>query len=464
MFLGREEELRLLEGYYAKKGGQLIILYGRRRTGKTELLRYFCKKKEHVFYSCTEVTDEQQLEMFSDRLLRTGMEAGKYIQSFSDWEQAFSNVKGLPFQKKLLVIDEFPYMVQKNNSIPSILQKLWDHDLKNQDVMIILCGSAMSFMEEDILAEKNPLYGRATGILKLLPMSFYEAVQFLPSYRFEEKVEAYAILGGIPHYLKQFANDASLEENICGQILSRGSILYSEVEFLLRQEMRETATYNTIIQAVALGCTKLNEISQKTMIESAKLTSYLKNLISLGIVYKEFSIETGIKESANVQRGLYRLTDHFFRFYYAFVFPNLSVLEGGDERGVWEYVIKPGFSHFVSYAYENICRQYLFRKNKKRELPGFYTNFGRWWNKTDEMDIVGTGADKKHFIAGECKYRGQEMELSDCVHLEEKWERCFGAAERTCYFFSKGGFTDEVRAYAKKTGAVLVGLEEVVEG
>ena len=183
MFIGRKDELNFLEEKYQSNSGELIVIYGRRRVGKTETIKRFCEGKKHVFYTCVECPDEQQLKGLSNRLLQTGMPAANYIKSFSDWEQAIGSITEIPGkEKKILVIDEFPYMVRVNHSIPSILQKLWDEELKNQNVMIILCGSAMSFIEKEILAEKNPLYGRATGILKMKEMDFYDAVQFVPNY------------------------------------------------------------------------------------------------------------------------------------------------------------------------------------------------------------------------------------------------------------------------------------------
>lgn len=305
MFIGREAELHFLEERYTAPGGQLVVLYGRRRVGKTETLRRFCEGKSHVFYSCTERTDEQQLAAFSTRMLQKDMPAAKYLTTFSGWEQALSNISELPGQgKKLLVIDEFPYMVRNNPSIPSILQNLWDSTLKEQNVMIVLCGSAMSFIEKEILAEKNTLYGRATGILKMNEMDFYDAARFFPNYSPLDKIRAHAVLGGIPHYLRQFDDRLSLGENIRRYILTRGSILYSEVEFLMRQELREITVYNTIIEAVALGNTRLNDIHQKTQIDKNKLSVYLRNLTDLGIICREFPVADGVKEQTNVQRGL----------------------------------------------------------------------------------------------------------------------------------------------------------------
>lgn len=214
MFIGREAELKFLHDKYSEKSGQLVVLYGRRRVGKTETLREFCKDKPHIFYSCTQSTDKVQLAKFSKQLLKEDIPAKQYISEFTDWEKAFRSILELPYgdKKKLLIIDEFPYMCKNNKSIPSILQNLWDTELKEENVMIILCGSAVSFIEKELLAEKNPLYGRATGIYKMTEMGFYDAVKFFPGYSDIDKVLAYAILGGIPHYLRQFNPELSVTQ------------------------------------------------------------------------------------------------------------------------------------------------------------------------------------------------------------------------------------------------------------
>ncbi len=460
MFIGRKTELQFLEDRFQSQTGELIVVYGRRRVGKTETLRKFCEGKECIFYACTESPDEQQLKAFSERVLQKNHSAAKYIKHFSDWQQAFASVADLVSDKKLvLVIDEFPYMVKGNASIPSIIQNLWDEKLKNANVMIILCGSAMSFIEKEILAEKNPLYGRTTGILKMKEMDFYDAVKFFPDYSCADKIAAYAILGGIPHYLKQFNDKVSLEENIVRNILTPGSILYSEVEFLMRQELRETAIYNTIITAIALGNTKLNDIYLKTQIDKSKLSSYLKNLIDLGIVRREFSVADGTKEQANTQRGLYQVTDKFFRFWYAFVFPTLSELEAGDARGILEYVIQPELERYTSYIFEDVCMQYLRRKNQSNALPFHFVKIGRWWNKTDEIDIVATDRQNKKFILAECKYKNSKFAMADYQKLVRK----FQADNLDCYYwlFSKNGFTDDLLEVIDNTKTFSVTAEEL---
>ncbi len=462
MFIGRQEELTFLEDKYRTPGGQLIVLYGRRRVGKTETLRKFCEDKNHVFYTCTESPDELQLIGFSERVLNKDIPAARYIKRFNDWGQALSSITDLPGDgKKVLVIDEFPYMVKGNPSIPSILQNLWDEGLRHQDIMIILCGSAMSFIEKDILAEKNPLYGRATGILKMSEMSFYDAIKFVPRYNAIDKITTYAVLGGIPHYLKQFDDSISVPENIQKNILSRGSILYSEVEFLMRQEFREAAIYNAIIEAVAMGNTKLNDIHQKTLIEKTKLSVYLKNLMELGIIRREFPLADGVKEQANISRGLYQVTDNFFRFWYAFVFPNLSELEAGDASGIWKYVVEPVLDEYTSHIFENVCLQYLRIQNRKNALPFYFTKIGRWWDKSNEIDIMATDAKKQNILLCECKYKNSPVSVGDLIALKAIFNPKNPNAKLFYYLFSKSGFTADVLMEANGVECFAIDLNEL---
>lgn len=480
MFIGRKQELQFLEDKYKSKGGQLIVLYGRRRVGKTETLREFCKGKKHIFYSCREVSDKLQLRSFSEKLLKENIPAASYIKEFSDWETAIKSVLDLPYgdEKKLIVIDEFPYMCRGNESIPSVLQNLWDELFKNENIMIVLCGSAMSFIEKELLAEKNPLYGRATGIYKMEAMSFYDAVQFFPNYTDRDKIIAYSILGGIPHYLRQFDADLSLEENIKRNILTKGCVLYSEVEFLLRQELRETPLYNSIIEAVALGNTKLNDISVKSLVEDTSKTSvYLKNLIELEIIKREFSVDDGMKERANSNRGLYRLTDNFFRFWYAFVFINYSELESGDADGVFEYAIKPNLHEFASFAFEDVCREYVRKMQRAGKLPFRYQRMGRWWGRTTvrrkdktevqetEIDLLAVSQKADQYLVGECKFKGRPFSFAEYLDTSAKLSQQKEKAEFFYYLFSESGFDDNLSAEAEKDEHLsLVGLEDVVNG
>ncbi len=481
MFIGREAELQFLENRYRAAGGQLVVLYGRRRVGKTETLKQFCKNKPHVFFACRECTDKLQLKSFSDKLLKEDIPAKKYISGFADWDQAFRAVTELPYgeARKLLVIDEFPYMCKGNAGIPSILQNLWDDVLKDENVMIVLCGSAMSFIERELLAEKNPLYGRATGIYKMTEMGFYDAVKFFPDYSDRDKVLAYSVLGGIPHYLRQFDPKLSLTDNIKQNILTKGCALYSEVDFLLRQELRETPIYNSLIEAVALGNTRLNDISQKSLVDdTAKTSIYLRNLIELGIIEREFSVEAGTKERANTSRGSYKLTDNFFRFWYAFVFTNYSDLEAGDVDGVYDYAIKPMLHEFAALTFEDVCRQFVRELQKENALPFRYTQMGRWTGKTTvrdsekpegmriaetEIDIVAVSRGLKDYLIGECKFKGRPFSYGEYLDTVCK---LYPQQEKANFYyalFSESGFDEKVQSEAAENGRLtLYSLADIV--
>jgi hypothetical protein len=479
MFLGRENELQFFEDKYNADGGQLIVLYGRRRVGKTELLHKFCEDKPHVFYSCREVADSKQIKTFSERVLSSGIPAAKYVNIFADWEAAFRAITELPSNggKKLLIIDEFPYMCKGNPSIPSILQNLWDETLKNENVMLILCGSAMSFIEKELLSEKKPLYGRATGIYKMNEMPFYDAIKFFPDYSDEEKVLAYSILGGIPHYLRQFDPKLSLGENIVKNTLTKGCVLYSEVEFLLRQELRETAMYNTIIEAIALGNTQLNDIYTKTQIDKAKISVYLKNLIELEIVEREFPMLSGDKEKASSSRGVYRINDNFFRFWFAFVFTNLSDLEAGDSQGVYKHFVNPQLNEFASPVFEHICREFVRKLNREDRLSFRANKVGRWWGRAyrtetttsgktkrvsyeTEIDVMAADKSAKNILLGECKFRNSEVAQGDYEKLVGKYTSA-KSAKIMYSLFSKSGFT---KGLEKNKNVSLYNLADIIKG
>lgn len=464
VFIGRKDELAFLQEQYNTPQGRLVVLYGRRRIGKTELLREFCKNKEHVFYTSIECIESEQLESFSKQMLATSMEASKFITSFSGWEQAFSSIAAIPSKgKRLVIIDEFPSMAGGDISIMSILQKVWDSTLRQEDVMLVLCGSSMSFMENKVLSEKTPLYGRATGILKMNPMGFYESIQFFPHYSTLDKILAYGILGGIPHYLKQFDDRLPIASNVKKNILQRGSILYSEPEFLLHQSLRETSVYNTIIKAIASGSTRLSKIHDMTQIEKSKLSSYLSNLLELGIIKKEFSFSDGIQQQTNIKRGLYRISDNFFCFWYAFVFPYMSELEGGDMSGIYTHVIEPRLNGFISYVFEDICKEYLRTCNRNGKLPFHFTKIERWWNKSDELDIVASDSDGLFFCCGECKYQDSPMDSHEIGRATRKFIPKKDNAQIYYYFFARSGFTRQAVELAHANGYQLVDLEKIVQ-
>ncbi len=472
MFIGREKELQFLNYSYESNQAELIVLYGRRRVGKTELITKFCDKKPAIFYSAKETTDASQLAAFSRAILSYNKEAFKFVDNFNSWEAAFSAMGEIPSAEKLvIVIDEFPYMVKNNKSIPSVLQNLWDHLLKNKNIMLILSGSSMSFIENEILGYKNPLYGRTTGIYKLDPLPYWDAVKFFPNYSDEDKLLAFAILGGIPHYLKQFDPNKTIEENIRTAILRKGCVLYNEVEFLLHEELREPSTYNTIIEAVALGNTEYNAILTKTQIEQRTLSVYLKNLTELGIITKEFPSLASSKEKSNRKKGLYQVTDNFFRFWYSFAYANLSFLEINDTETVIEN-IQDNLHNFASKPFENVCVSFMYEQNKLHKLPFRAANIARWWGKitktidgakqttSEEIDILISDKTETKYILGECKFTNAAFDLGQLRALKNK---NFLHGEVFYYLFSLNGFTTAVKELAQADSTIsLVSASEIL--
>ena len=462
-FIGREDELEKFRSRFQSPNAELIFLYGRRRVGKTEFLRKFAEGKKAFFFSATESADFDQRSRFKNELLAFGIDCEHAL--LNDWQGIFRNLSKLRSDKKtLVIIDEFQYMFIGNKAIPSTLQNEWDVYLSKSNIMLVLCGSAMSFIEQKVLGGKNPLYGRATAIFKMKELPFSDAVRFFPKFTPQEKVIVYSILGGVPHYLKQFSPELNLVENIKQNILSRETILYNEIEFLLNKEFREVAVYNTIISAIAFGNTKLNEISQKTMLEGSKANAYINNLIEVGIVAKEFSVLDSIRDGANIQRGIYRIQNNFFRFWYKYIYPNKSEIELGYAANLADSILGSANTEFCSYVFEDICREFVTKLNFTGKLPIRARHIGKVFAKNLEVEI-GALADKT-IILGECKWTNAPIDTSVLRDLQEKGTKYPALSvfsSQYYYLFSKCGFTKGLLDIAAcETHVKLFSLEDVL--
>lgn len=442
-FIAREQDLAFFERCYRRGKAQLVVLYGRRRVGKTACLREFAKDKPHVWYSCTKDTDAIQVRRLSQRLMASLPQGVRSFGSIDNWEAALRSIPQLDMPgRKLVILDEFPYAVASNGALPSILQNVWDERLCNEDVMIVLSGSSIGFMEDSLLGEGNPLYGRATGIWKMEPLTYTDASKFFPDYNPKQKLEAYGILGGIPYYLEQFDSSEDIRANVCENILARGCPLYSEVNFLLREELQEPSTYNAVLDAVAAGETQLGKIAQRGMLDTSSASTYLRRLESLRILEREFSVQMGQQERTKRGRGLWRVTDNYVRFWYAAVAPYVSELDQGDADGVWTHVIAPNLNDLLSGPFEDVCRQWVRRRNIDGTLPFRCRAMGRWWQGADEIDVVAFG-DEHRRLLGECKFWDRPVGVDVLRGLEEKQKRLFPEEEAHLYLFSKCGFDDD---------------------
>lgn len=462
-FIGREKELTDLNGLYAQDKFQLFILYGRRRVGKTTLLNEFCKDKDTIFYSAEQSNNKLNLEKFSSLVFTFYNENN--IEPFSSWGNALSYIDERQKGKKLvLVIDEFPYLVKKNKALLSELQHLIDHKLTKGNLFMILCGSYMGFMEKEVLGSKSPLFGRRTAQLHMKPFNYQTSAKFLDGFSDTQKLELYGAFGGTPLYLQQVNASESFEKNIKRAYLKVTSYLYEEALLLLRQEVQEPGVYSAIIEAIAGGYTKANEISTQIGEDCAKCLKYIKTLCELGILYKE--IPFGEKETS--RKTIYGISDFMFRFWYRYVFANRTLIETGAQQAVWLKRIEPDYNSYMGLVFEKVCMDYLIVKNAEGELPILFTRIGRWWgtnpdtHSQEEIDLVAN--DGKDYIFGECKWRNEKLDLPVLRELKAKADLFSRSRNNTYYvLFSKSGFTEAVINEAESgSGILLVDLNKIM--
>lgn len=462
MFLGREYELSELNSMYDKEGFKFAVIYGRRRVGKTSLINEFCKGKENIFYVAIEQNDKAAIESFSSKVLEQFPAAKTMLDVFPSWDKAFEYIAAQAANKKvILAIDEYPYLASGNPSISSILQKHIDTSFKNSNIFLLLCGSSMSFMENQVLGYQSPLYGRRTAQFKIEPFDYYNSSLFFKDAANTDKILAYGAAGGVPQYLGIIAEEESVEKGILMSFFKKSGHLYEEPDNLLKQELREPAVYNSIITAIANGASRLNEISTKTGEDSKKCSKYLKSLIDLQIVEKEYP--QGIKTERN---SIYILKDNMFRFWYRFVPKNITNIESGLGEQVMKLRVLPLIPEYLGKIFEDVSREYLLKRNKAMTLPFMFNTIGRWWG-TDpktrtqkEIDILAEY--EEYAIFGECKWKNESVGMSVLNDLIEK-SKIFTQYKKNTYFlFSKSGFTKELIAKAgEMEGVELVDLDRI---
>ena len=455
MFVNRIDELNYLEKLHKEQDARFVIMYGRRRIGKTELLRQFSKNKKHLFFSSDLSSEQEQLKQFSEKIFQLTRESFLQNQPFGSWEALLRYIFDHLIPKMpLIIIDEFPYLCISNPALPSILQKTWDEKGKESNIFLILCGSYMSFMEKEVLGSKSPLFGRRTGQIALQPLSFKDLKLFFPRYSEEDRVFVYSILGGTPAYLQRFHDHKTIEQNVKEEILNKNGFLFSETRFLLIEELREPAIYFSILKAIAFGRTRLNEIVQETGISDPhKVNKYLSVLRELRIVKREIPITENKPHKS--RKGIYSLNDPFFRFWFRYVLPHMSYLEEGDLDFVWQEKIKPSLDSFTGFTFEDICLQRLKNLNRKNRLPFKARSIGRWWNNKEEIDIVAYD-DQQSFIFGECKWKNKKVGLNELYNLERKADNFFDVKQKYFALFSKSGFSEELKNLSSQRKDILL--------
>lgn len=440
MFIGRATELQTLNSLFNKNTFEFLILYGRRRIGKTSLLKEFLKDKTSVFYMSEEKNDHLNILTFCQSIYAYfGVHSRTPL--LNTWNDIFSFISEQDIQDRfVLVIDEFPYLAQENASLMSKLQHSIDHEWADKNIFLVLCGSSVSFMENELMGAKSPLFGRRTSRIKLEPFQYLDSSKFCPNYTLEDKVRMYGIFGGVPQYLKMIDPSHSLKENVCNTILSSSSYLYDEPIMLLKTELRNPNVYNSILDVMGKGATRINDISMKIHEEPAKCSKYIQVLIHLGIIQKRLPL--GNKETG--RNTIYQISDPFFHFWYRFVSGNLHSIEMMSSSQFYDHFIAAELDTYIGLEFELVCTQYMQMLNYHGKLPFLATKIGRWWGNNkykkceDDVDILLLGDDKAMFC--ECKWRTilfDNQELSDLKDVS----RVFDVKDKYYALFSKSGYT-----------------------
>ncbi len=412
LFINRKDEMDFLEERYNKPGFDFFVIYGRRRIGKTELIKNFIQNKPHIYMLCNKAGTAANVSRFKQEIAKLLNEP---VIATGDLEEIFSYLVPKAKEKLVVVLDEFSYLVEKDDSVPSLFQAVIDEVLKEKNVMLIICGSSISMMES-LLGYKNPLYGRKTGHIKLDYLKFRYFKDFFPRNDIDENIRTYAILGGVPFYLDKFDPGISALENAKKEILSKKGRLYEEVDFRLREEMREPDVYKGILSAIAQGNAKVADIANRAGIKASDMDRYLKTLIMLGIIRKEIPVTE--KKS---KRTLYTIDDNFFDFYSRFFEPYRSDIEMGEMRNIEENISK-NFNAYTGKKFENLIRKEAIM----RISPFPISRAGKWWGfyrengqkKELEIDIVALNEQTHEILFCECKW--QKNVNSEIIYQELK--------------------------------------------
>lgn len=460
MFYGRKKELEALNTLFESEKFEFAVIYGRRRVGKTMLLNEFSKGKKVIFFTGIDASFSENLAQLSQAVLEYSGVSGSTFESF---EKIFTHIDDLVQKDRIvLIIDEYPYLAKSDLSIPSLLQKHIDYTWKNSKMKLVLCGSSMSFMENQVLGYKSPLYGRKTSQLKILPFNFFESRDFCSNFSPEQQATLYGSLWGVPEYYTHINPHKSLDENLIDLFFKSGGRLFEEPTNLLKQEMRTPATYNAVITAIAQGASRLNEIATKAGFETSATSNILTSLIELGIVRREIPAT-----EKNSRKSIYVISDTMYRFWFTFVWNYQTNINRGIGDLVYEKFVKGKISEYMGHVFEEICLQYLYTEKGLALLPFLPENMGRWWGnnpkmkREEEIDILGLAEKKQLFC--ECKWTNKQVDvdvLNELVDQASLWAE----AEKFFILFSKSGFTKKIIEIASNMKNVkLITFKEMTE-
>lgn len=452
MFIGRERELASLNEFYEKDGISMTVIYGRRRIGKSTLITEFVKDKKTIFYTATKVGKNRNLELFSRQVVDLFMPGVENI-SFNTIEAVFDFIdKNVKDDKLVLVIDELPYWAEKDDALLSVLQKYIDTIWNDKNLKIILCGSALSFMEKKVLSEKSPLFGRRDSQIKLEAFSYLDAAEFVPEYSNEDKAICYGITGGVARYLAMIDPEKSIDENIVRLFFRTDGYLYDETRNLLTQEFSDISIVNNIVEQIASGENTLNIIAGKIGEKEQTVLYSLDKLINVGLVEKKKCIT----DEKNKKKTQYVLKDYMFKFWYEFIPKATSVIEIGQGELYYTKVVKPALHSFMGTVFEDMCRYYTLKQGIEGAYGCFITSVGSWWGtesitdknggvrtQSTDIDVVAISEIDKKAVIGECKFKNEKIDKGVYETLIRRGKLITAKYKVSKYiFFSLSGYTD----------------------
>lgn len=462
-FIDRQTELATLNGLLNRSSGQFAIVYGRRRVGKTTLLRHWVEQSglPYAYWVSRRESADAIRQSLARALWRAlGRES---VPHFDSWETLFEEMPRVIGQRPfILILDEFPYAVESDSTLPSHLQAAWDQWLKQQPITLLLAGSHIGMMV-DLLAYQAPLHGRFTAQFHLPPLPFAALQDFFPNYSADDRVALYTILGGVPGYLERFEPTQSLTTNVQQHLLQPIGMFRSEPTVQVSDLVREPRTYEAVLRAIAAGNYTVSEISKATGVSSSNLPVYLKSLIALGMVERRIPATVPPLQRRTSKRGRYHLRDAYLRFFFRFVEPNLEMVEFGQASLLWQR-IEEQFNAFVgATAWEELCREWVLLQANRNQLPFPVELVGSHWSAEAQIDVVAINWRQKTILLGECKWYSTPVSRSIIRELIDKTRLVLPGPDWQVHFafFSRSGFTSEAQSEAKVVNALLVDLVQV---
>ncbi len=427
MISGRTNETKYLENMYMKEESQLLIVYGREGVGKTSLLMDFVKGREYDYYLARAVSEKQQLSFIAGEL-----------GCGESYDEVFKKILSVHCRKKIVIIDEFHHLAKNSATFMDEMVKLLHQSFDNQPVLLILCSSAFSWVENDMVSQIGQAAYEITGFLKIKELSFLDLVRYFPDYSIKDCMSIYAVLGGVPKLWEYFDPKVSVRENIINTIVSKRGALHEQALLEISDKLREPVVYHTILTRMSQGDDKLNDIHAGTGFSRAKISVYLKNLMQLEITQKVFSLD--VKGRDNARKGIYRVKNHLIAFCFSFIYPRLSALQTMDPADFYDRYIADGMRRFEAPFFKDVCREFMSLMALSNALPLEVEDIGSWSGKTGDIDILAKAQDGR-YIAGVCCWDRDVV-----THADYEWlEFCLKQAKVEAayiYMFSGNTFDD----------------------